>query len=160
MFCKNSEHWLYKLNEDYPWSSGMSFPRTMAFLDRADRQWLLIKRNGDIVVAKDYSWDGCTPKSCIFDIRLGISDGPVHKETGLPKAYHASLIHDVLYQFLSDDLPLTRAQADRIFLRLLRERDFAPRWIYYVAVRIFGEFFRLGAKTMVRKTSGRRVLLD
>ena len=60
-----------------------------------------------------------------------------------PKAYYASLLHDVLYQFLDCGLPLTRAQVDRIFLEILTRDGFAPRWLYYVLVRIFGGGFRL-----------------
>jgi len=40
-------------------------------------------------------------------------------------------------------LPLTRAQVDRIFLEILRRDGFAPRWLYYALVRIFGGGFRL-----------------
>jgi hypothetical protein len=48
------------------------------------------------------------------------------------------MVHDALYQFLPDGLPITRRHADRIFLDLLREYDFAPRWIYWLFVRAFG----------------------
>src|SRR5450759_2555174 len=68
----------------------------------------------------------------------------------------ASLVHDVLYQFLDDGLPLTRGQVDRFFLALLGYTDFTWRHIYFAAVRAFGGLFRLGAKR-VRKTLGVRV---
>jgi hypothetical protein len=76
------------------------------------------------------------------DIVIGTPDGIPNEKTGKPKAYYASLLHDVLYQFLDVDLPLSRAQIDHVFLDVLTRDCFAPRWLYYAAVRCFGGLFR------------------
>jgi len=80
-------------------------------------------------------------------------DGVVHKDTGHPKTYYASLVHDALYQFIPDGLPLGRRHADRFFLLLMAESDFSPRWVYWVAVRVFGGLFRRVMRVK-RKTNG------
>ena len=65
----------------------------------------------------------------------------VDSTTKQPKTYYASLVHDALYQFLLDDLPLKRWQADRCFLRLMTKTGFAPRYLYWGAVRLLGWAF-------------------
>lgn len=80
-------------------------------------------------------------------------DGVVHAGTGRPKTYYASLVHDALYQFLPDGLPLKRVDADRFFLRLMEKSEFGPRWIYWIFVRLFGGLFRRVARR-IRKTRG------
>ena len=79
----------------------------------------------------------------------------VHARTGRPKTYYASLIHDALYQYLPDGLPLERYHVDEFFLRLMKESDFGPRWIYWLAVRLLGGLFRRAGR-MVRNTRGFR----
>ena len=49
-----------------------------------------------------------------------------------------SLVHDALYQFLADGLPLTRRQADLVFLQLMRESGFRLAPIYWLFVRALG----------------------
>jgi hypothetical protein len=53
----------------------------------------------------------------------------------LPYTYHASLVHDALYQYL-DTIPVTKDQVDRLFLKMLG--DFRLRSIYYFFVKHFG----------------------
>jgi hypothetical protein len=156
MFCTNDVRWRYCLDHDHSWQSGHRFERDWAFVDRTGTVRLILRTDGTITVTRGYAWDGCTPKFCLFDLSVGVPDGVVHARTGKPKTYYASLIHDALYQFLPDDLPLTRRQADDCFLRLLARDDFAPRYIYYAAVRLLGGLFRKGGR-MIRKTAGRRV---
>jgi hypothetical protein len=78
----------------------------------------------------------------LFRLRPGYSwQSPFRLDrdpTGQPKACYASPVHDALDQFLPDGLPLTRAQADRCFLLPMTESVFAPRHIYYLAVRALG----------------------
>jgi Protein of unknown function (DUF1353) len=78
--------------------------------------------------------------------------------TRKPKAYYASLLHDVLYQFLDADLPVSRAGADRVFLEILSRDAFAPRALYWAAVRIFGGVFRRFTRWK-RGYKGRKVTL-
>jgi len=148
--------WVYELEADFTWPSGLPGDRDWAFQDRTGVTRLIVTTDGSITVTKGYAWDGCTPKLCVFDIQVGVPDGVVDFRTRKPKTYYASLVHDALYQFVPDGLPLTRAQADRCFLRLMAESGFAPRWIYYVAVRLFGDLFRRAGRR-IRKTKGVRV---
>ncbi len=148
--------WVYELEADHTWASGYRVDRDWAFQDRAGVTRLILRRDGSITVTKGYAWDGCTPKVCFFDIQIGVPDGVVDARTRKPKTYYASLVHDALYQFVPDGLPFSRAQADRCFLRLMTETGFAPRCIYYVAVRLLGELFRRGGRR-IRKTKGARV---
>ena len=82
------------------------------------------------------------PKSSTW-AGFGIPDGIPNENTKRPKAYYASLLHDVFYQFIDVKLPLSRKQIDNIFLEILTRDGFAPRLIYHVAVRLFGGVFRL-----------------
>ena len=129
-----------------------------AFVDRTGRKRLEIHRNGDARVLSGYAWDGCTPKFSLFDVVIGTPDGVPNQVTKKPKAYYASLVHDALYQFLDLDLPLSRAQADRVFLEILTRDRFAPRSIYYAAVRVFGGASRLFTRWK-RSYAGKRVPL-
>jgi hypothetical protein len=138
--------WIYVLDEDFtyqpPDELRFQYPTGYAFQDRLGVRRLVLHPDGRITVLKGYAWDGCTPKFALWDIVIGIPDGMPHPETQKPKAYHASLVHDALYQFLDADLPLTRKTVDLMFLDLLTRHEFAPRRIYYRAVRIFGGLFR------------------
>ncbi len=146
--CKNSVKWLYRLESPYSWDSGMPIESDRFFFDRKGRLRLVIEESGRITVTAGYSWNGCSPKFCLFDILLGTPDGVVHAHTGRPKTYYASMIHDALYQFLPADLPYAASQADGIFLRLMEESEFGPRRLYWLAVRALGWLFR---PTIARK---------
>jgi len=156
--CKNGVRWLYKLDQDFSWRSQHSVPENLLFSDKDGKVRLIMEKDGRITVTKGYAWDGCTPKICFFDILIGTPDGVVHSGTEKPKTYYASLIHDALYQFLPNmpkDKPVTRWDADAFFLRLMKETEFAPRWIYWLAVRVFGGLSVSVRKNVTRKTRGR-----
>ena len=74
--------------------------------------------DGYITIKKVYSWNGCT-------------FAPDFKAT-----YHASLIHDAMYQF---EQP--RRIADLLFLEQMRKDNFCLSYFYYFSVRLFGSFF-------------------
>lgn len=139
--------WIFVLDEDYVYNLRHHLPPDwddgFAFVDDNGHRRLEIHPNGDARVLASYAWDGCTPKFSVFDIVFGVPDGVPNQVTKKPKAYYASLLHDVLYQFLDVNLPLSRAQADRVFLEILERDRFAPRPMYYAAVRILGGAFRL-----------------
>ncbi len=157
--CKNSVKWVYELEDDFSWNSGLSFKEDLTFLDKTGTTRLSLRKDGMIIVKKGYAWDGCTPKFCLLDISFGIPDGVVDSRTGKPKTYYASLVHDALYQFLPDGLPLVRKQADNCFLKLMNETGFFFRYIYYAAVRIFGGLFaHIGRR--IRKTKGKTVRVE
>lgn len=146
--------WIYVLPEDFEWKTGLDFSPGYAFYDSQGVRRLVLHADGTITVFKGYAWDGCTPKFQFWDILFGTPDGVPHNQTKLPKTYHASLVHDALYQFLDDGLPLTRRQADAIFLQILTRNSFAPRRLYHAIVRIFGGLFRMGRKR-IRRYHGR-----
>ena len=79
--------------------------------------WLVIC-DGVLRVSKGYSWDGCT-------------FAPDFKST-----YHASLIHDAMYQFKQP-----RKIADELFLEQMKRDNFFLSFFYYFSVRLFGSFF-------------------
>lgn len=136
--CKNSVRWLYRLERSFIWDSKHPIPEDLIFRDRTGVVRLIIEQGGRITVTRGYAWNGCSPKICVFDLLLGTPEGVVHVRTEKPKTYYASLVHDALYQFLPDGLPLGRRHADRFFLLLLAESEFAPRWLYWGAVRLIG----------------------
>ena len=151
--CRNGVDWLYRLEKSYSWKSNHPIAEDLVFRDKKGKVRLIVGKDGTITVTRGYSWDGCTPKFCVLDFLIGTPDGVVHKDTGHPKTYYASLVHDALYQFIPDGLPLGRRHADRFFLLLMAESDFSPRWVYWVAVRVFGGLFRR-AMRVKRKTKG------
>ena len=129
--------WVYVLSADFSWRSGLRFDLEREFRSADGVARLVVSPGGRLTVKKGYAWDGCSPKFQICDLLVGVPDGATDKRTGLPKTYHASLIHDVLCQFM-DHSGVTWSQADECFLRLLEEADFAPRRLYYWAVRVWG----------------------
>jgi hypothetical protein len=150
---KNAVDWRYKLDSNYSWESRHPMPEDVVFRDKRGTVRLIMSQAGTITVTRGYSWDGCTPKFRLWDFSLGIPDGVVHKLTGQPKTYYASLVHDVCYQFLPDGLKLERVEVDRFFLVLMKDSDFGPRYIYWLAVRAFGGLFRR-AMRVKRGTKG------
>lgn len=89
-----------------------------------------------ITVRKDYAWDGCTPKFKLGGKIFGVWDGFFNHRTKRPDTYYASLVHDVLLQFLGEH-PISREHADNIFLWVMQRDDFPFAWIYYAFVRLW-----------------------
>lgn len=102
------------------------------FFDKDHRKWMTI--DGDIIIIyKGYSWNGCSPKRCIFGKWIGTPDW---KETRL-----ASLVHDALCQFFScNHFLMTKRDVDLIFYHIMNMSNFKLRDIYYGAVNKFGEY--------------------
>lgn len=157
--CPDSVRWLYRIDQNVEWRCPRRFDQDYVFFDADGTVRLIIQRDGMLTVTSGYAWNGCSPKICIFDIVFGPPEGVVHALTGHPKTYYASLLHDALYQFLHDGLPLTRAEADRFFLLRLRETNFRPAPIYWAAVRVFGRFIHAG-KHRYRHWNGRLLVID
>lgn len=145
--------WAFQLEESYGWDSGLTTEADRFFVDKTGIVRLLIEKSGRITVMKGYAWNGCSPKVVFLDLLIGTPDGAVYAPTGRPKAYYASLVHDALYQFSEAGSPISRSQADRIFLRLLRESEFSLRWPYFLAVYWFGWFAWKG-KSVARAWAG------
>lgn len=135
--------WIYKLDQDFIYNVRKYLPKDWGggfeYYDKKNRLRMIIDVSGNLKVFAGYRWDGCTPKFSIFDILIGIPDGVPNVKTDRPKTYYASLAHDVLYQFLdvnADVLP--KRKADYIFLELLARDNFAPRYVYWFFVWVFG----------------------
>ena len=164
MSCSTSVDWLYRLDSNYSWDSGLSIPEDLVFLDAKDRVRLIIAKEGEITVTRGYSWNGCSPKFCVFDLMLGTPEGVVHRESGRPKTYHASLVHDAMYQFVGTHPLIKRRHADAFFKQLLRDCDFGPAWLYWAAVRLFGWLVWRGKKAnrqwQSRGGGGEEMFLD
>lgn len=91
---------------------------------------------------KPYVWNGCSIKVSIFDMLFGTPEGRVNLKTGFPKTYHASMVHDILYQFSKETkLFFTRKTVDKMFLKELRKQKFRSAKLYYYFVRLFGILF-------------------
>jgi hypothetical protein len=140
------KHWLFKLKEDYSFKSDwiyIQLKEDLKFCDECHKLWLEIKKDGMIIVKKDYAWDGCSPKLSIFDLFwVGTPDGALDEEK--PITYYASLVHDALGQF-SDrpEMPFNRQQRDLIFKEMLEQSNFKLSWFYYQAVAFFGPLYSL-----------------
>jgi len=154
--------WIYILDQDFSYNIRDHLPADFAigcaFEDVSGARRLEIYPDGTTKVLATYAWDGCTPKFVLWDITIGIPDGIPNLNTKRPKAYYASLLHDAFYQFLDNDLPISRESADKIFLEILERDDFAPRRIYYAAVRLFGNLFHLFSRWK-RSYQGKKVSL-
>ncbi len=138
MACRSGVSWLYKLDESYSWDSHHQIPADLILRDAKGRVRLVMEASGRIAITPGYAWNGCSPKFCVFDLLLGTPEGVVHAVQQKPKTYYASLVHDALYQFLTDGAPVKRHHADAFFRQLLQEADFGPAWVYWLAVRAFG----------------------
>ena len=109
-----------------------------------------------------YAWDGCTPKRWFYwlfivgtpdwwkkylHILVVKEDTSTGSYVSAPEnvywrqAFHASLIHDALYQYL-DTIPISKRDVDWLFYKMLREAGVL--WIiakvYHFGVRRFGSW--------------------
>ena len=137
-FCRNSVPWLYVLEQNFVWDSGLAIAEDFAFKDKDGTVRLILEKGGRITVTRGYAWNGCSPKICLFDIVFGTPEGVVDSRTARPKTYYASLVHDALYQFVPVGIALTRAECDCCFLKLMHATGFRPRYLYYIVVWLFG----------------------
>jgi hypothetical protein len=155
---KNCAHWLYRIDLNFYWDSGLSISSDYAFSDSSGHVRLIIEAGGRMWVLRGYSWNGCSPKVYLFDLVFGTPDGVVHTVTGQPKTYFASLVHDALYQFLDTSTLFNRRTADDCFLRLMAASDFSLRYLYWLAVRALGWMVWRGKKG-IRRWHGQAILI-
>src|SRR5205823_12048120 len=101
MMCKNKEPWVFTLQRDFTWESGLRVGEDVAFEDKTGVVRLMLRRQGTITVTERYAWDGCSPKFCVFDILLGTPGGVVDSKTKQPKTYrseeHTSELQSLAY---------------------------------------------------------------
>ncbi len=137
-----SRVWRFVHHSDFSYRSTFLIGRSFT------SDWLEIKPDGEIKVLgsfdRGYAWDGCTPKWNFLHITWGIFDGNTYRfgpGDYKPRTYYASMVHDVLYQY-KRCAPVTRKEADLIFLEMLLKADFLWAQVYYIGVRMFGWIFR------------------
>ena len=52
MLCRNAEKWVFTLEDDFEWESGVPVPKDLAFVDKGGVRRLEILRPGTIRVLK------------------------------------------------------------------------------------------------------------
>lgn len=119
IFDDAPKRWKYRLLADHK----QSLPDSFSLIEV--RHEFFRVDNCLLVVNTGYSWDGASGPT--------LDDG---------SNMRASLVHDVLYQAISEKLldKSMRKEVDRLFYRMLRE-DGMPWWraqYYYLGVRWFG----------------------
>lgn len=122
---------IFYLDVDFP-----SVDTKLHFTDVAGNTWLEIEGRVYRVKA-GYAWNGCSPRPL----------GPKAWWLGTPDCgatIKASLAHDAGYQFLDcGEFPFTRAEVDKIFLKVMQANRFPLARVYWAAVRTFGGIDRL-----------------
>lgn len=67
--------WGFEPKADYKYNIRMhllpGWNRSCAFMEKGGRRLLEIQPNSDVHVPAGYGWDGCTPKTLVFDIVIG-----------------------------------------------------------------------------------------
>ena len=154
--CRHTVRWVFTLPDDFVWHDGPEVKTDASFQDKTGVVRLILRPPRTVIVTSGYAWDGCTPKFCLLDLQIGTPDGAIDSRTKQRKTYYASLVHDSLYQFLLDGLPFSRVQADACFLNLMRETNFAWRYVYWLAVRALGWLF-VAQHRFIRKNRGVKV---
>lgn len=142
--------YIYTLKEAFVYDIGslvlsvsMTDLNDTAYVYECDSKvWLLLSKSGRLAIEAGYSWDGCSPKVSINGRIFGVPDGPINPDTGLPRTYRASLVHDALLQASADpSFPLTRQQVDQIFYDILVKDGFKYAWLYYEGVKHLGGLY-------------------
>lgn len=128
--------YVYCMKEDYRYRSSITGREF-------ENEWFKLVKDGTVVVKgthyKGYAWDGCSPKFKIKDWYFGTWEAVLNFNTGQSKTYHASLIHDVFYQFAKDVRSLVkRKEVDQEFLNILKRDGLRFAKLYYIFVRWFG----------------------
>ncbi len=130
-----SQKYRFTLVEDVFFYLDQDFPavdRHLEFVDAKGNCWLQLE--GRLYVVKaGYSWNGCSPRPLgKYGIWwLGTPD--------VQATIRASLAHDAGYQMMDcEDFPYTRAQIDRLFLKIMQAGGWPLARVYWAAVRVCG----------------------
>jgi len=120
------------------------FHRNAVFCDGSGRVWATIEES-ILYISQGYAWNGCSPKRKVLGVWLGTPD---HASN-----LHASLVHDVLFQFsATKHFKLTFEQVNGLFRSLMRKDKFVLSEMYYRAVMSFGMSFWKKDKTVHSKS--------
>ena len=119
------------------------FHRNASFCDGSGRVWATIEE-GILYISQGYAWNGCSPKRKVLGVWIGTPDTASN--------VHASLVHDVLFQFsATKHFKLTFCQVNSIFRSLMRKDRFPLSDQYYRAVMRFGRDYWKKDKTVHSK---------
>ena len=133
--------YIYKLDAFYAYQAKVELDQPLVF-EQNNKIWLVITMDGNIIIAADYAWDGCSPKINLAGRIIGVPEGEINPDTGKPRTYYASLIHDALLQFSSDPrMRFSRAQIDEMFYDILKRDGFKAAPLYYFVVRKLGGLY-------------------
>lgn len=127
-----NEAWRYQLDDVYKHQS--EYLKGIEFANR----WATII-DGEIMIVRGYAWDGCSPAYYLPLIGwIGTPDGE-RDANGIPQAYYASLVHDVLCQFRTS-IPIDKSDTLEIFRELLLKGGFSEKRaeIYVTVVKWLG----------------------
>lgn len=119
---RKSRGYKYQLMEKYVYETGLKIPETV----RTKNNWIrMTMTKGRLTIKKGYLWDG--PSGPAIDTK---------------NFMRGSLVHDVLYQLIRENLldKKNRKEADRILRDICIEdgmSKFRANYVYH-AVRIFG----------------------
>lgn len=80
--------------------------------------------HGEIVIFRNYAWDGCSPAWKIGPFWIGTPDGRLNPD-GRPQTFYASLVHDFLCQH-SRVIPITKERTVDLFRDMLIDGGFSP----------------------------------
>ena len=109
------------------------YHRNAAFCDGSGRVWATIEE-GILHISQGYAWNGCSPKRKVLGVWLGTPDTVSN--------VHASLVHDVLFQFsATKHYWLNFQQVNWLFRSLMRKDRFPLSEVYYQAVMSCGKDF-------------------
>lgn len=85
-------------------------------------------KQGILFIKKGYQWDGCTPKTTLFNRVIGVPDFKRTKD--------ASLVHDFLIEYCAQH-SISRKENDTIFRLMLKEKRFKLRFVYAGVVDLY-----------------------
>jgi hypothetical protein len=115
-----------------------TFPDPILFYDKNGIEWARLVKN-KLHIRPHYSWDGCSPKARFTFLWLGTPDPHCTRL--------ASLVHDVLYQFIATDhFPFSRFQCDAAFYDIMKLSGFLLAGTFHGAVRLWGGLFAANQK--------------
>jgi hypothetical protein len=124
-YHRRAGRWVYVVEDPVDIVFDLLLFGTVSFRDSSGREWARFTGNV-LTVREGYAWDG---------------------PTSAPKfrgAMLASLVHDVLYQFLFTEhmrVRISKEDADNAFYDIMRLERFALRGVYYFAVKSFGKCY-------------------
>ena len=121
-YIRTDGQWPFVLTADVHVRFDLPLFGNVSFRDKTGREWARFV-GPVLIIREDYAWDGptCAPK--------------------LRSAMLASLVHDVLYQFLFTDgmrCRLTKEDADVALYDIMRLQGSWLRGVFYFAVKTLG----------------------